>query len=397
MSHRLIARSNDLLALRNAGLHLEVRNGYLLIKDVPYVNASRDVREDGVLVSKLETEVIDGHERSKKPTDHVTYWMGDHPCHANGDKIRSFENSGAPQDFGKGVKVDFTFSAKADYRDYQHKMQAYLGWIVGEAKKIRPEVTAETHPVYATDEDDDDVFHYIDTASSRVHIGADNEKLEDQHVAIVGVGGTGSSVLDFVAKTRVAEIRIFDGDSFDTHNAFRSPGAWSLADLEQKKSKVQTFIDIYSKLRRRGLTKHDQPLIKDNLHLLEGITFAFLCLDTGKAKRAIVDWLLEKNIPFIDVGMGIVRAPNGLQGIVRVLTCTPDKHDHLDRRMSFGDEDEAENEYATNIQIAELNALNAALAVIRWKRLVGFYRDAGGEHYSSYQIATGNIANEETA
>ena len=321
MSHRLIARSNDLLALRNAGLHLEVRNGYLLIKGIPYVTASREVRENGVLVAKLDTEVVDGHERTRKPTDHVAYWNGEHPCHANGAKIRSFENGSAPQDFGKGVKVDFTFSAKADYRDYQQKMQAYLGWIVGEAKKIRPEVKAETYPVYATDDDDDDVFHYIDTASSRVHIGADNEKLEAQRIAIVGVGGTGSYVLDFIAKTRVAEIRIFDGDSFDTHNAFRSPGAWSLAELEQKKSKVQTFVDIYTKLRRRGVTKHDQPLTKDNLQLLEGVTFAFLCLDAGKAKRAIVDWLLGKGIPFIDVGMGIVRAPNGLQGIVRVVTC----------------------------------------------------------------------------
>src|SRR6185437_2495442 len=121
MSHRLIARSDDLLALRNAGLHLEVRSGYLLIKDVPYVNASREVREDGVLVSKLETEVIEGHERTKKPTDHVAYWIGVHPCHANGDKIRSFENPSTPPDIGVGLKANFTFSAKADYRDYVHK------------------------------------------------------------------------------------------------------------------------------------------------------------------------------------------------------------------------------------------------------------------------------------
>src|SRR5581483_8036055 len=146
MSHRLIARSEDLLALRTAGFHLEVRNGYLLIKDVPYVAATGEVRENGVLVSKLETEVVDGYERTKKPTDHVAYWMGEHPCHANGDKIRSFENPSAAQDFGKGVKVDYTFSAKADYHDYQHKMHAYLGWIVGEAKKLRPDVSAETHP-----------------------------------------------------------------------------------------------------------------------------------------------------------------------------------------------------------------------------------------------------------
>jgi hypothetical protein len=63
--------------------------------------------------------------------------------------------------------------------------------------------------------------------------------------------------------------------------------------------------------------------------------------------------------------------------------------------MSFGDDDEAENEYATNIQIAELNALNASLAVIRWKRYLGFYREAGREHSTTYQIATGEMCNEE--
>lgn len=394
MSHRLIARSKDLLALRNDGYHLVVRNGYLLIKDVPYVGTDRVVRKDGVLISQLQTTVAGGHETTAKPTDHVAYWIGQHPCHANGEKIRSFENPSAPPDFGAGLKADFTFSAKADYRDYVHKMLAYLGWIVGEARKIEADATAQTNPVYAADEDDD-VFHYIDTASSRVHISADNEKLEGQRIAIVGVGGTGSYVLDLVAKTRVPEIHIFDGDVFHPHNAFRAPGAWSLAELEQKKSKVDNLADIYGKLRRKGLIKHNEPLGPDNLGLLEGITFVFLCLDTGKPKRSIVDWLIAHGVAFIDVGMGIIRAPAGLQGLVQVVMSTAAKRDHIERRMSFGADDEAENEYATNIQIAELNALNAALAVIRWKRLIGFYRDAGLEHFTSYQIATGELCNEE--
>lgn len=397
MSHRLIARSPDLLALRNSGFHLEVRNGYLLIKDVPYVTSTGAVREDGVLVSTLETEVFDGHEVAKRPNTHVAYWIGEHPCHANGAKIRSFENGSGATDFGNGLKVDHTFSAKAEYRDYQHKMQAYLGWIVAEAQKIREDVTAEVFPVYATDDEDDDLFRYIDTASSRVHIGADNEKLEQQRIAIIGVGGTGSYVLDLVAKTRVAEIRIFDDDRFDTHNAFRAPGAWSLTDLEKKKSKVENFTEIYGKLRRKGLIGHNEPLTASNLHLLEGINFAFLCMDGGKEKKAVVAWLVDRGVPFINVGMGIVRGQNGLQGVIRVVTCTPEKCDHVNDRMSFGAEDEVENEYATNIQIAELNALNAALAVIRWKRLCGFYRDAGHEHYSSYQIVTNAMANEDIA
>lgn len=395
MSHRLIARSKDLLALRNNGYNLEIRSGYLLIKDVPYVTSSSTVKKDGVLVSRLETQVVDGFEATKKPEDHVTYWIGEHPCHIDGSKIRNFENPSEPQCLGDGLNVGFTFSAKASYRDYEHKMLTYLGWIVGEARNKIESMTAQTYPVYETDEEDDDVFHYIDTASSRVHIGADNEKLESQHIAIIGVGGTGSYVLDLVAKTRVAEIHIFDADRFDTHNAFRSPGAWSLAELELKKSKVDNFADIYGKIRRKGLIKHNEALTMTNVHLLIGMTFVFLCLDAGKSKRAIVDWLHQNEIPFIDVGMGIVRTQTGLQGIVRVLLSTPAKNDHVDKCVSFGMDDEVENEYATNIQIAELNALNAALAVIRWKRYLGFYREAGREHFTSYQIATGEMCNQE--
>lgn len=134
--------------MRNDGYNLEIRNGYLLVKDVPYVTASATVREDGVLIAKLDTQVIEGQERTRKPDNHVAYWTGEHPCHADGSKLRSFENPSEAQDFGGGVKADFTFSACNNYRDYEHKMLGYLGWIVGEARKLR-DVTAQTHPIKA--------------------------------------------------------------------------------------------------------------------------------------------------------------------------------------------------------------------------------------------------------
>ena len=394
MSHPLIGRSPDLLALRDDGLNVEVRGGHLVVKVVPFVTAARAVRTDGVLISTLDTHVVDGFEVSAKPVQHQVHWIGEHPCHADGSKIRSFENPSPPQDLGHGLKADFMFSAKADYRDYQHKMRAYLGWIVGEAQKLDPKATAETHPVYATGEDDDDPFNYIDTASSRVGIGGDNDKLQSQRLGIIGLGGTGSYVLDLVAKTRVAEIRMFDADGFDTHNAFRAPGAWSLEELKTKRFKVQIYAELYGKLRRRGLSFHQTRVTSANLALLEGLTFVFLCLDEGREKRAIIDWLIERSIPFTDVGMGVTRGPQGLQGIVRVVTGAPGHYADAEPHLSCGDVDEAENIYATNIQIAELNALNAAMAVIRWKRLLGFYRDAGREHYSGYQIATGEMVVE---
>jgi molybdopterin/thiamine biosynthesis adenylyltransferase len=394
MSHRLIDRSFDLRALRSAGFHLEVRRGHLLIKDVPYVTAARQLRRDGVLVSSLELEVVDSQEVTRRPQQHVAYWIGEHPCHADGFKIRSFENPSQATQLADDLKVDHTFSAKMDYPDYERKMLAYLGWIEGEAQKLDPEASARTFPVYAAD-DDDDLFHYINWSTSRDKVVADNDKLRGHKVAIVGVGGTGAYVLDFVAKTQVAEIRLFDGDPFDSHNAFRAPGAWSLAELSERKSKVEAFAGVYGKLRRRGIVPNKEYLTADNLELLRGVDFVFLCLDQGRPKRAIVDWLIAEGLSFIDVGMGVIRTPNGLQGLVRVITATPEKRDHINTRMSFADEVEDDNEYDTNIQIAELNALNAALAVIKWKRLMGFYRDAGREHFSSYQISTGEIVNED--
>lgn len=64
-------------------------------------------------------------------------------------------------------------------------------------------------------------------------------------------------------------------------------------------------------------------------------------------------------------------------------------------RIDFADTDDA-NGYDLNIQIAELNALNAVLAVIRWKTHFGFYSDLESEHYSAFTIDGNHLLNEDT-
>jgi hypothetical protein len=103
-------------------------------------------------------------------------------------------------------------------------------------------------------------------------------------------------------------------------------------------------------------------------------------------------------VPFIDVGMGVLLAEDERSAIVRTTTSTPQMREHIWRgRIPFFDSDEVANEYSTNIQIAEFNALNAALAVIRWKKLFGFYRGGAKENYCGYSVASNEIVNEEEA
>jgi len=387
MSRRPIDLSPDLLRLQNEGYYLEVRGGYLLVRDVPYARADRTVCR-GTLVARLD---LSG-DVANKPSDHVAYWIGTHPCHADGRRIESISNPSPPQDLGSGLHADFLFSAKADYRDYHHKVTTYVGRIAGEAARLDPDATARTFPA----DEGAGPFLYVDTATARAGIGAVNSRLAALRVAIVGLGGTGSYILDLVAETAVAEIHLFDGDVMSQHNAFRAPGAPGIGQLRERPQKVAYFTEVYGRMRR-GIVAHDGYLGDEGLGLLDGLDFVFLCLDRGSAKRLVVERLVANGTPFVEAGLGVTLDDGQLGGIVRVATSTPDTREAAARHISYSDGQDAANAYATNIQVAELNALNASLAVMSWKKLHGVYRDSRREHHRGYSIATGEIVTEGAA
>ncbi|GAA4368837.1 hypothetical protein GCM10023185_41940 [Hymenobacter saemangeumensis] len=290
------------------------------------------------------------------------------------------------------------FSSKpaAGYPDYYEKMTSYINLVANPATSLDDTATARTFPVIE-DKAQETVFAYVDTASSRARIAAVSNKLAAGKVAIIGLGGTGAYVLDLLAKTPVQEIHLFDGDVFSQHNAFRSPGAASIEALRSSPLKVDYFYEQYSRMHRY-VFPHPEYVADANVQQLQEMSFVFLCLDNGAAKLGIVQYLETMAISFIDVGMGIYlnASANALGGIVRVTTSTPQQrqHVHANQRISFG-EAPGGNEYQQNIQIADLNALNATLAVIKWKKLCGFYLDLENEYHSTYTIDGNNTLNED--
>jgi hypothetical protein len=198
-----------------------------------------------------------------------------------------------------------------------------------------------------------------------------------------------------VAKTPVDEIHLFDGDQFLQHNAFRAPGAPALEALEGGPNKATYFAKLYDRMHK-GINAHPYFLDESNIHELDSMDFVFICMDKGESKRTVVERLRARGTPFIDVGMGVYLVDNALGGIIRVTTGTAEKSDHLDSPVILPVSDGGiNNEYNRNIQVADLNALNAALAVMRWKKLRGFYHDLGHEHFASFTIERATLINEE--
>ena len=147
---------------------------------------------------------------------------------------------------------------------------------------------------------------------------------------------------------------------------------------------------------RRHIVAHDFFLDATNADMLNGMSFVFLCLDAGPAKSVIIERLEAFNIPFVDAGIGVEVVGDTLIGVVRTTASTASKRDHVrnKNRISFAGE-EGDKAYSRNIQIADLNALNASLAVIKWKKLAGFYADLENEHHSTYTIDGNKLINDD--
>jgi len=391
MSQELIDLNPDLKKLKEEGYAVEVRDAFLLIHEIPYVNSKCQIKY-GILVSDLTS--IAGDKTVGPIGQHVAHFIGEHPCNSDGSLITGIQNVSKNITLTNEITINHSFSNKplSGYKDYYEKMVTYITIISSQAKAIDNSVSEKPLTVINFD-DKESVFNYLDTNSGKAKINVISSKLEGQKVAIIGLGGTGSYVLDMIAKTPVLEIHLFDGDIFLQHNAFRSPGAPSIEKLYEIFKKTDYFHQVYSKMRKNILS-HNYYLTPSNISELSEMDFVFICIDKGDIKKLIVEHLIEKNITFIDVGMGVLKVDDFLIGHLRVTTCTANKRGHIKDRISFSEKG-ADNDYSTNIQIAELNALNAAFAVIKWKKLFNFYQDLSKEFNTTYSINDGILINED--
>lgn len=390
MFHQLVNHNDDLRRLVEKGYAFSIDGGYLVIRDIPYLDDQKQLRW-GAFVAKLE--FVD--KLTVKQDDHQIWFSGSVPHGLDGKPIPNLGGGPTALPLGetsKDVIVQRRFSNKPTstgaFANFFEKIESYLTIIAGPAMELHG---ANPYTFRTVETIADSVFKFHDTLTSRAEIADLSAKFAGDVVAVFGLGGTGGYVLDFLVKTPVREIRAFDFDFFHVHNAFRSPGM--LDENELGKPKAVVYSGRYDNFRH-GLRVERKFIDSSSGADLDGVTFAFVCVDKGSSRSGIFDLLISKGIPFIDVGMGLDRKRGPVNGMVRVTYYSSENAQTVRDKGLAEMSDQPGDLYRTNIQISEINALNACLAVIRFKQLRGFYFEETPYYHLLLEIGDLKVAGE---
>lgn len=368
----LISHNLDLQKIQDERISFDVRSGNFVADCVPYLTEKKEIKA-GILVFPMNMDNL----TIKKPTEHIAFFIGEKPCEMDGTPIKGLGILEMQQPLFDGIKSNYRFSCYPDkgmYPTYYDKVLNYWRIITAPAENIDHKACQALKRQKLVRPTDSKLV-YWDLNSSRAHIAGLTDMFKGMKVAIIGLGGTGSYILDFIAKLPLEEIHLFDSDVFAQHNAFRAPGAAPSDILERNIPKVQYLSDVYRQMNE-AVIPHAEDITPKNKDFLLTMDFVFLCIDKAAVRNEIANFLIQNGKKFVNSGIGVSLRDNELAGIIRISFGEPERYQYLNDAFDITSETGENDLYRDNIQIAELNAFAAMESVFRWKQSMGFYQDS---------------------
>ena len=244
-------------------------------------------------------------------------------------------------------------------------------------------------------------FKIPNTFEARAALGPIQDRIRDQRIAIIGLGGAGAYVLDLIAKTPVKKIHLLDLDDVNWHNFMRAPGAPTTEEIESRKKRCLRKVDYYfSKYvsLREGIHAHavrvDSPSMFGEFLSAHPIDYAFVCIDqltTGDSSRqdAVYCALSEAAVPFIDSGVSITLEDCAVRGAVTTSAYAAKSGAWKDTIPNARVEGAVPG--YRNVQLPEVNALAASLAVMEWRRRTEQYVSDSASFLHRFRLETPRI------
>lgn len=249
--------------------------------------------------------------------------------------------------------------------------------------------------------------------------------IQSSRVAIVGVGGTGSSVAEQVTRLGVKDILLLDPDNFETVNrmygTFAIPAKkhwwqfWKRLPVSHKKVDL-----VAAHLRHINPDIHIETVTQSVVHhavakQLCDRDFIFLCTDEHWGRSVVNQVAYQYMIPTINVGMAITAEDSKIDNAVGVVDVLfPDKaclwcKQYLNSKRiaaeSMPKADQANRQaegYVENIDttqpsVISINTTVASMAVTQWLQLLtGFQGNFGGIERQNYNVLEGTVTRGKT-
>ena len=389
----LVSRNPFLQDMEDQGYLIDFIGGYLVVYGLPYLG-----KDGGLKYGDWMSPLDIGNAVIDPPKDHQAWWRGERPHDQTGRELRL---GGGPNRISvtPDLVADYSFSFKLHeagqmraYRSFEEKILTYIEAITGPARSVFPDASP-LRGIEIKAAAQNSPLRFPDTLSARYNMNDLTGLLRGKKAAIVGLGGTGAYILDFIARTHLERIALFDDDKVHIHTIFRFPGFILRAIGELK---VEALSRQYAQWHG-GIDAFPDKITAANIEKLAGYDFVFVSVDDGLARRLIVDWLSTNGIPYIDCGMGLERAKSGLSGFVRVTGTDRRAFEENAGTAQLPVENGKDNEYRKQAQIAEFNALNATLAVIRFKQHFGLIERIDTSSCHIFDSATLEIDSMERA
>ena len=234
MSNSLISHNEDLSRLKKEGYHIKVCGAYLIIENIPYLTKDSTIKKADIVTSldiDPSTQII---KQLNDHSDHTVWWTGEMPYTAEGKSMKEdlcCEEWSNGHDLGKGIIAYTRWSKKIrqggkkrGYKDYYEKIETYVNEVSFHAENKTPGILALSKSGKSIEIDLSTRFAYINTSLYRNGTKGIEDKISDEVIAVIGVGGTGSYLVDILSKTNIKELHLYDDDIMETNSAFRLAG-----------------------------------------------------------------------------------------------------------------------------------------------------------------------------
>ncbi len=202
-------------------------------------------------------------------------------------------------------------------------------------------------------------------------------------VAIVGLGGVGAWIADFVVKADPREVHGWDYDCIEPKNILRMPGGID-PDLWIGRPKADWFQETYSLIHTNAHGHNVKVLPTNWQEVIEKFTFAFVAVDDAHDRMMVCDALADAEIPFVVVGLSLVRKDKRVKVSMRIVTAYVGVSSWREAIPQVGQA--GQDDYGS-LDLPDVYSMAAGWAIQSWRKMRGQFWQKKREECLNYSAS----------